>query len=58
MFPLAPYQPEVERVRIMQEGARINAERELDAVKARLMLEKQGREAALDLIDDRRYVYR
>ncbi|KAJ5176353.1 uncharacterized protein N7482_002230 [Penicillium canariense] len=58
MLPSAPHQPEVERVRIMHEGARINAERELDAVKARLMIEKQGRQAALDLLDDRRYVYR
>jgi hypothetical protein len=58
MLPLAPHQPEVERVRVMHEGARINAERELDALQARLMIEKQGRQNALDLLDDRRYVYR
>jgi hypothetical protein len=58
MLPLAPHQAEVERVRIMHEGARINAERELDSLQARLLLEKQGRQNALELLDDRRYVYR
>ncbi|KAL4884450.1 hypothetical protein BJY04DRAFT_215416 [Aspergillus karnatakaensis] len=58
MLPLAPYQPEVERVRVMLEGARLNAEQEIDAVHARLKLEQQGRQNALDLLDDRRWVYR
>lgn len=58
MLPLAPYQPEVERVQVMLEGARINAEREIDAVQARLKLEKQGQQNALELLDDRVYVYR
>ncbi|KKK21645.1 hypothetical protein ARAM_005249 [Aspergillus rambellii] len=58
MLPLAPYQPEVDRVRILLEGAKLNAEREIDAVHARLKIEKQGREHALDLLDDRVWVYR
>ncbi|KAL5336303.1 hypothetical protein BJX70DRAFT_287756 [Aspergillus crustosus] len=58
MVPLAPYQPEVERVRVMLEGSRLNAEQEIDAVHARLKLEQQGRQNALDLLDDRRWVYR
>ncbi|KAL3493156.1 hypothetical protein BJX62DRAFT_235470 [Aspergillus germanicus] len=58
IFPLAPYQPEVERVRILHEGARINAEREVDAVHARLKMEQRGRQNALDLLDDRVWVYR
>jgi hypothetical protein len=58
IFPLAPYQPEVERVRILHEGARINAEREVDAVHARLKMEQRGQQNALDLLDDRVWVYR
>jgi hypothetical protein len=58
MLPLAPHQPEVERVQVMMEGARINAEREMDSLQARLLLEKKGRQQALDLLDDRVYVYR
>ncbi|KAL2826140.1 hypothetical protein BDW59DRAFT_145564 [Aspergillus cavernicola] len=58
MVPLEPFQPEVERVGVLLEGARANAEREVDAVKARLDLEKRGRENALDLLDDRVWVYR
>lgn len=58
MLPLAPYQREVERVRILQEGARIKAQQELDAMKTKLSFDKQARQATLDLFDDRRYVYR
>ncbi|KAL4778587.1 hypothetical protein BJX76DRAFT_342823 [Aspergillus varians] len=58
MIPLGPYQPEVERVRVLLEGARINAEEEVDALHARLKLEQRGRQYALDLIDDRGWVYR
>ncbi|KAL4928759.1 uncharacterized protein BDV17DRAFT_281834 [Aspergillus undulatus] len=58
VLPLAPYQPEVERVRVLLEGARLNAQQEVDAVHARLELEKQGRQHALDLLDDRVWVYR
>ncbi|KAL4800906.1 hypothetical protein BDV19DRAFT_352306 [Aspergillus venezuelensis] len=57
-LPLAPHQPEVERVRVLLEGARANAQREIDAVHARLKLEQQGRQHALDLLDDRVWVYR
>jgi hypothetical protein len=56
MLPLAPYQPEVERVRVMLEGARLNAEQEVDAVHARLKLEARGQQHALDLLDDRVWV--
>ncbi|KAF7117320.1 hypothetical protein CNMCM5793_006069 [Aspergillus hiratsukae] len=56
MLPLAPYQPEVERVRVLLEGARLNAEQEVDAVHARLKLEQRGRQHALDLLDDRVWV--
>ncbi|GFF71729.1 hypothetical protein IFM62136_08157 [Aspergillus lentulus] len=56
MLPLAPYQPEVERVRVMLEGARLNAEQEVDAVHARLKLEARGEQNALDLLDDRVWV--
>lgn len=56
MLPLAPYQPEVERVRVLLEGARLNAEQEVDAVHARLKLEQRGQENALDLLDDRVWV--
>jgi hypothetical protein len=58
IFPLAPYQPEVERVRILHEGARAHAQREVDAVHARLKLEQRGQQNALDLLDDRVWVYR
>ncbi|KAL4866102.1 hypothetical protein BDV12DRAFT_139842 [Aspergillus spectabilis] len=58
MLPLSPHQPEMERVRVMLEGARLNAEQEIDAVHARLKLEQQGQQNALDLLDDRRWVYR
>lgn len=58
MLPLAPNQREVERVRILQEGARIKAQQELDAMKTKLRFDKQARQATLDLFDDRRYVYR
>lgn len=57
MLPLAPHPPEVERVRIMQEGARITAQRELDAMKTKLRFDKQAQQVTLDLFDDRRYVY-
>jgi hypothetical protein len=56
MLPLAPYQPEVERVRVMLEGARLNAKQEVDAVHARLKLEARGQQHALDLLDDRVWV--
>ncbi|RHZ52693.1 hypothetical protein CDV55_102385 [Aspergillus turcosus] len=56
MLPLAPYQPEVERVRVLLEGARLDAEQEVDAVHARLKLEQRGRQHALDLLDDRVWV--
>ncbi|KAL4819518.1 hypothetical protein BDW67DRAFT_154763 [Aspergillus spinulosporus] len=58
MLPLGPYQPEVERVRVLLEGARANAEEELDALHARLKIEERGRQHALDLLDDRVWVYR
>ncbi|KAL4754329.1 hypothetical protein BDW72DRAFT_200810 [Aspergillus terricola var. indicus] len=58
MLPLGPYQPEVERVRVLLEGARANAEEELDALHARLKMEERGRQHALDLLDDRVWVYR
>ncbi|KAL5003092.1 hypothetical protein BDV10DRAFT_180783 [Aspergillus recurvatus] len=58
MLPLGPYQPEVERVRVLLEGARANAEEELDALHARLKMEQRGRQNALDLLDDRVWVYR
>ncbi|KAL4912393.1 hypothetical protein BDW62DRAFT_194659 [Aspergillus aurantiobrunneus] len=58
MLPLGPYQPEVERVRVLLEGARFNAEQEMDALHARLKLEQRGRQHALDLLDDRVWVYR
>ncbi|KAL4807862.1 hypothetical protein BDV18DRAFT_159072 [Aspergillus unguis] len=58
MLPLAPWQPEVERVRILLEGARMKAEEEVDALHARLKMEQKGRQAALDLLDDRVWVYR
>ncbi|KAL4940036.1 hypothetical protein BDV06DRAFT_230665 [Aspergillus oleicola] len=58
VLPLAPHQPEVERVRVLLEGARANAEREVDTVHARLKLEQKGRQNALDLLDDRVWVYR
>lgn len=58
MLPLAPFQPEVDRTQVMLEGARANAEREMDALQARLLIEKQGRQRALDLLDDHVYVYR
>ncbi|KAL4770750.1 hypothetical protein BDW60DRAFT_191930 [Aspergillus nidulans var. acristatus] len=58
MLPLGPYQPEVERVRVLLEGARANAEEELDAVHARLKMEERGAQHALDLLDDRVWVYR
>ncbi|GIC86283.1 uncharacterized protein Aud_002651 [Aspergillus udagawae] len=58
MLPLAPYQPEVERVRVLLEGARLNAEQEVDAVHARLKMEQRGEQNALDLVDDRVWVYR
>ncbi|KAL4909503.1 hypothetical protein BDW74DRAFT_82805 [Aspergillus multicolor] len=58
MLPLAPWQPEVDRVRILMEGTRARAEEEIDAVHARAKLEARGRQAALDLLDDRVYVYR
>ncbi|KAL6236666.1 hypothetical protein BDW75DRAFT_229317 [Aspergillus navahoensis] len=58
MLPLGPYQPEVERVRVLLEGARANAEEELDALHARLKMEERGMQHALDLVDDRVWVYR
>ncbi|KAI9372956.1 hypothetical protein BJX61DRAFT_552506 [Aspergillus egyptiacus] len=58
MLPLAPYGPEVERVRVLMEGARGTAEREMDAMRARMEMEGSGRRAALDLLDDRFWVYR
>ncbi|KAL4980274.1 hypothetical protein BDW66DRAFT_72673 [Aspergillus desertorum] len=58
MLPLGPYQPEVERVRVLLEGATANAEEEMDALHARLKLEQRGRQNALDLLDDRVWVYR
>lgn len=58
MLPLGPYQPEVERVRVLLEGARATAEEEVDALHARLKLEQRGRQHALDLLDDRVWVYR
>lgn len=58
MLPLGPYQPEVERVRVLLEGARAIAEEEVDALHARLKLEQRGRQHALDLLDDRVWVYR
>ncbi|RDW78830.1 uncharacterized protein DSM5745_05682 [Aspergillus mulundensis] len=58
MLPLAPYQPEVDRVRVLMEGARARAEEEVDAAHARAKMEQRGRQAALDLLDDRVWVYR
>ena len=58
MLPLGPYQPEVERVRVLLEGARANAEEMLDALHAGLKMEASGRQHALDLLDDRVWVYR
>ncbi|KAH1304613.1 hypothetical protein KXX16_001157 [Aspergillus fumigatus] len=56
MLPLALCQPEVERVRVLLEGARLNVEQEIDAVQAWLKLEARGGQNALDLLDDRVWV--
>jgi hypothetical protein len=49
MLPLAPYQPQLERTRVLLEGVRLNAAQEVDAVHARSKLEQRGRQHVLDL---------
>jgi hypothetical protein len=45
----------VNRAKLAQVQAQARAQETIDAHRARAMLEKQGREAALDLVSDRRY---
>jgi len=45
----------VNRTKLMQLQAQARAQETLDATRVQMMLEKQGRDAALDIVSDRRY---
>ena len=58
MLPEYPPQSVLDRVKVITEKARRDAEEKLAAKHAELALKQAGQQAAIDLIDDRRYVYR
>ena len=58
MLPEYPPQSVLDRVKVITEKARRDAEEKLAAKHAELALSQAGQQAATDLTDDRRYVYR